>query len=115
MTTAASAHEVRAGVDRVITTAWAVAGSVVVIGDDVFRGVVPPWVVTEERSLWCLYLFEHFVELCREPTGWTIKTTEDFVVVAGGKFKIAMDVMSGSCVDVAVVHTVTRVIEGGQG
>ncbi len=73
------------------------------------------WVVTEERSLWCFYLFECFVELCREPTGWTIKTTKDFVVVAGGEVKITVDVMSSSCVDVAVVHTGMRVREGGQG
>ena len=40
---------------------------------------------------------------------------EDFVVVARGEGYIAVDVVGGSCVDVTVVHTETRVIEGGQG
>ena len=41
--------------------------------------------------------------------------SEDFVVIAGGKGQIAVNVVSGSCVDVTVVHTGTRVKMGGQG
>jgi len=33
---------------------------------------------------------------------------EDFIVVAGGEVKISFDIMSGSCVDVTVVHTEMR-------
>ena len=61
------------------------------------------------------YLFECFVESCREPTRGTAESTKDFIVVAGGEVKIAVDVMSSSCVDVAVVHTETRMKVGEQG
>ena len=58
-----SAHEVRTGVRGMITTAWAIAGSIVVGGDDFFDGLVPTWVVTKERFLWGSYLFECFIEV----------------------------------------------------
>ena len=47
--------------------------------------------------------------------GGTVNAAEDFVVVVRGEVKIAVDMMSGSCVDVTVVHTETRMIEGEQG
>ena len=47
--------------------------------------------------------------------GWTVKTTKDFVVVTRGEVKIAVDVVSGGCINVTVVHTGTRVKVGGQG
>ena len=59
---ATGAHEVGTGVDGVITTAGAVARSIVVGGDDFFDGLVPTWVVMKEGSSWGFYLFEHFVE-----------------------------------------------------
>ena len=40
---------------------------------------------------------------------------EDFVVIMRGEGKIAIDVMSCGCVDVAVVHTETRMRVGEQG
>ena len=57
------AHEVGTGVGGVITTAWAVARTMVVGRDDFFDGLVPTRVVTKERSSWGFYLFERFVEL----------------------------------------------------
>ena len=84
-------------------------------GDDLFGGIVPTWVVMKERSCWGFYLFERFVELCREPTRWTVEMAKDFVVVMGGEFKIVFDMMSGGCVDVTVVHTEMRMRVGEQG
>ena len=81
--------------------------------DSFFNCFIPIGVVSHERSGGCFYLFKCFVELCRKPTGWTVKATKDFVVVVRGDVEIAVDVMGGGCVDVTVVHTGTRMREGG--
>ena len=102
------AHLVSRGVNGVV--ADTTRGSFDIIGcDGFFDCLVPIGIVSHKRSSGGFYLFECFVELCRKPTGWTVKVTKDFVVVTGGKFEIAVDMMSGSGGDVTVVHTETRV------
>ena len=87
----------------------------IVRGDGFFDCFIPIRVVPHKRSGGCFYLLERLVELRREPTGWTVEAMKDFIVVAGGEGKITVDVVGGSCVDVTVVHTGTRMKRGGQG
>ena len=107
------AHEVGGGVDGVMTDTTTRSFSIVG-GDGFFDCFIPIRIVSHERSGGGFYLLERFVELRREPTGWTVEAAEDFVVVTGGEVKIAVDVVSGSCIDVAVVHTEMRVRVGEQ-
>ena len=47
--------------------------------------------------------------------GWARDPSKDFVIVGRGEGNIVFEFVEGSRVDVAVVHTGTRMIEGEQG
>ena len=57
----------------------------IVRGNGFFDCLIPIGVVSYERSVSGFYFSKRLVELCIEPTRWSVNATEDFVVIARGE------------------------------
>ena len=53
--------------------------------DGFFDCGIPIGIVSHERSVGSFHFSKRLVELCVQPTRWSVKATKDFVVVARGE------------------------------
>ena len=84
MATATGTHKVGGGVDGVMTSMT--TGSFSAIGGDgFFDCFIPIGVVSHERSVGSFHFSKRLVELCVQPTRWSVEAMKDFVVVARGE------------------------------